>query len=62
MLADPDITFADVCGHLGVGRSTLYRHLHTGGWDRETVSKMMMQALEDDMDARPDLYRRLAES
>ena len=31
MLANPALTSEDVCRHLGVTRSTLYRHLHAAG-------------------------------
>ena len=51
------LTTAEICRQLGVGRSTLYRHLHASGWEREApgraaVSEAMMQALRDDMEAR----------
>ena len=64
MLSGSGLTIADVCRQLGVGRSTLYRHLHASSWEREAgrkaVSEAMMKALEDDMKTRPGVYRRLA--
>ena len=63
MLSGSGLTFAEVAAQLGVGRSTLYRHLHASGWEREEASKAVMRrALEDDMEAREDVYRRLAAS
>ena len=57
------LTFAEVCRQLGVGRSTLYRHLRDAGWEGKDAAKAVMrQALEDDMEAREDVYRRLAAS
>ena len=35
MLSNPALTVDDVCRHLGVARSTLYRHLRAAGWTRE---------------------------
>ena len=67
MLSGSGLTTAEICGQLGVGRSTLYRHLHASSWERDapgrtTASEAMMKALEDDMEARPGVYRRLAAS
>ena len=63
MLAGSGLTFAEVAAQLGVGRSTLYRHLRDAGWEGKDVTKAVMhQALEDDMEAREDVYRRLAAS
>ena len=63
MLSGSGLTFAEVCKQLGVGRSTLYRHLRDAGWEGKDVSKAVMRrALEDDMEAREDVYRRLAAS
>lgn len=57
------LTFAAVAKQLGVGRSTLYRHLHEAGWEGKDVSKAIMrQALEDDMKTREEVYQRLAAS
>ena len=61
MLSGSGLTFAEVCRQLGVGRSTLYRHLRDAGWEGKDAAKAVMrQALEDDMEAREDVYRRLA--
>ena len=63
MLSGSGLTFAEVAAQLGIGRSTLYRHLHASGWEREEASKAVMRrALEDDMEAREDVYRRRAAS
>ena len=63
MLVGSGLTFAEVAAQLGVGRSTLYRHLRDAGWEGKDVTKAVMrQALEDDMEAREDVYRRLAAS
>ncbi len=67
MLSGSGPTTAEICRQLGVGRSTLYRHLHASGWEREApgrtaASEAMMKALEDDMKTRPGVYRRLAAS
>ena len=67
MLSGSELTTAEICRQLGVGRSTLYRHLHASGWEREApgreaVSEATRHALKDDMEARPGVYRRLAAS
>ena len=49
MLSGSGFTFSEVSKQFGVGRSTLYRHLHASGWEWEAVSKAIMrQALNDD--------------
>ena len=50
MLSGSGPTTAEICRQLGVGRSTLYRHLHASGWEREApgrtaASEAMMKAL-----------------
>ena len=63
MLSVSKLTFSEVCRQLGVGRSTLYRHLHASGWEPKEMQKAVLrQTLEDDMDRRPGVYRRLAAS
>ena len=39
MLSGSGLTTAEICGQLGVGRSTLYRHLHASGWEREAPGR-----------------------
>ena len=62
MLSSSGHTTAEIFRQLGVGRSTLYRHLHASGWESVVVSKAMMNALKNDMEARPGVYRPLAAS
>ena len=38
MLSNPALTSEDVCRHLGVTRSTLYRHLRAAGWTGTDIS------------------------
>ena len=39
MLSGSELSFTENSRQLGVGRSTLYRHLHASGWEREAPGR-----------------------
>ena len=39
MLSGSELSFTEISRQLGVRRSTLYRHLHASGWEREAPGR-----------------------